>query len=119
LHNPTLELLVTDSMNNQQEIKDLMNLFSNNKPIADFEAKLRDSDENARIKDSIAANAWDEVDKKKAIIASRYLNSVGKGENALELSYNLLDNLEMKDTPDFTEFIVPEYIKKAIDWICQ
>lgn len=119
LHNPTLELLVTDSMNNQQEIKDLMNLFSNSKPIADFEAKLRDSDENTRIKDSIAANSWDEVDKKKAIIASRYLNSVGKGENALELSCNLLDNLEMKDTPDFTEFIVPEYIKKAIDWICQ
>jgi len=119
LHNPTLELLVTDSMNNQQEIKDLMNLFSNSKPIADFDAKLRDSDENTRIKDSIAANSWDEVDKKKAIIASRYLNSVGKGENALELSCNLLDNLEMKDTPDFTEFIVPEYIKKAIDWICQ
>jgi predicted ATP-dependent endonuclease of OLD family len=119
LHNPTLELLVTDSMNNQQEIKDLMNLFSNSKPIADFDAKLRDSDENTRIKDSIAANSWDEVDKKIAIIASRYLNSVGKGENALELSCNLLDNLEMKDTPDFTEFIVPEYIKKAIDWICQ
>lgn len=119
LHNPTLELLVTDSMSNQQEIKDLMKLFNDGKSIADFETQLRGSEENIRIKDSIAANVWDEIDKKKAIIASRYLNSVGKGENALELSYNLLENLEKKGTPDYTEFIVPEYIKKAIDWICQ
>jgi predicted ATP-dependent endonuclease of OLD family len=119
LQNPTLELLVTNSMSNQQEIKNLMRLFRNNKPIADLEAELRDSEENTRIKDSIAANTWNENDKKKAIIASRYLNSVGKGENALELSYNLLENIEKKNTPEYVEFIVPEYIKQAIDWICQ
>ena len=119
LQNPTLEILVTDSMTNQQEIKDLMRLFKDYKPIADLVAELRDSVENTRIKDSISANTWDENDKKKAIIASRYLNSVGKGENALELSYNLLENLEKKNTPEYVEFIVPEYIKQAIDWICQ
>lgn len=119
LQNPTLEILVTDSMSNQQEIKNLMRLFKDNKPIADLVAELRDSVENTRIKDSISANTWDENDKKKAIIASRYLNSVGKGENALELSYNLLENIEKKNTPEYVEFIVPEYIKQAIDWICQ
>ena len=54
----------------------------------------------------------------KAIIASRYLNSVGKGENALELSYALLENLELMGTPKFKDFIVPNYIKETIAWVC-
>jgi len=120
LCNPTSELLITDSVSNQPEIKQLMKLFSNGKPLEDFNVALKDNEDNTRIKESIVANtSLSEINKKKAIIASRYLNSVRKGENALELSYNLLENLEKKDTPDYTDFIVPEYIKKAIDWICK
>lgn len=120
LHNPNLELLITDSMSSQQEIKDLMAFYTDAKPIADYIVKLRSSPENKRITDSIGANiTWDEEDKKIAIIASRYLNSVGKGENALELSYNLLENLEKKGTPEYKDFIVPDYIKQVIDLICQ
>lgn len=120
LHNPDLELLITDSMSSQQEIRDLMKLYSDGNSIADYEAKLRVSDENNRIKASITvAGTWAEVDLKKAIIASRYLNSVGKGENALELSYALMDNLEKKGKPEYKEFNVPDYIKQAINWICQ
>ncbi|HZL10659.1 MAG TPA: AAA family ATPase [Prolixibacteraceae bacterium] len=120
LHNPVLDLLITDSMRSQQEIRDLMKLYSDGNSIADFEAKLRVSKDNNRIKESIAvAGLWAEVDLKKAIIASRYLNSVGKGENALELSYALIDNLEKKGNPEYKEFTVPGYIKQAIDWICQ
>jgi hypothetical protein len=58
-------------------------------------------------------------EKKKAIIASRYLNSVGKGENALELCYALQENLSKKGTPDFKDFNVPPYIKSAIEELCQ
>lgn len=121
LHNPTLELVITDSISSKQELRKLLHLFlDKNKPITDYEDSLRDSNENTRIKKSINANTlWKENEKKKAIIASRYLNSVGKGENALELSYVLQENLEKKETLDFKEFIVPDYIKQAIDWICQ
>ena len=83
-------------------------------------AILRNSTENKRIAEGVDSNAtWEERDKKIAIIAARYLNSVGKGENALELAYVLEENLQKKDTSNYYDFIVPEYIKKAIVWICQ
>ena len=118
-HNPTLELLITESLSNPQEIKDLMKLYSGGNSVIDFAAKLRVCKENTRIKDSVTASTWVEDEKKKAIIASRYLNSVGKGENALELSYVLELNFEKQGTADYKNFIVPVYIKQAIDWICQ
>lgn len=117
LCNPTLNLLVTDSMQNQNEIKELMRLYQDDKSISDYEERLGSCDENTRIKKSITENtSWDEDEKKKAIIASRYLNSVSKGENALELAYVLEKNLT-EGTPE--PFIVPDYIKEAIEWICQ
>jgi len=120
LHNPTLELLITDSMSSQTEIKDLMVLYENGNPIVDYNTKLRVTKENKRIIDGINTNSsWDDIDKKKAIIASRYLNSVGKGENALELFYVLSENLEKKGTAEYKDFDVPCYIKNAIEWICQ
>lgn len=120
LSNPSLELLITDSMSNQSEIKDLMRLYRDNKPISEYVSLLRTSSENERIQKGIETNTtWndvDDIDKKKAIIAARYLNSVGKGENALELAYSLKENRE-KRTPE--SFNVPDYIKDAIEWICQ
>ena len=106
-------------MSNQQEIRDLMIYYTEKKPIADFIERLGKSVENTRVIASISANTtWIEDDKKIALIASRYLNSVGKGENALELSYNLIVNLEKRGKPDYNEFIVPEYIKQIIKLIC-
>jgi len=120
ISNPSLELLITDSISNSEEIRDLMRLYTDGKPISDFTSKLRNNKENIRIKVGIETNSnFSEDDKKKAIIASRYLNSIGKGENALELSYVLNENLEKKGKPDYNEFIVPDYIKQAINWICQ
>ena len=117
LCNPTLNLLVTDLMQNQNEIKELMQFYQENKPIGDYKEKLRNSEENERIKNSITVNnSWDEDDKKKAIIASRYLNSVSKGENALELACILEENWEKESRE---HFVVPCYIKEAIEWICQ
>ncbi|MCB8817381.1 ATP-dependent nuclease [Desulfosporosinus shakirovi] len=120
LYNPSLELLITDSMSNKEEIKELMSLYENEKPISDYETKLRGSHENKRIIDSINVNtSFTDNDKSRAIIAARYLNSVGKGENALELAYVLDENLTKKGTTEYKEFNVPDYIKQAIEWICQ
>ena len=117
LHNPCLELLITDSTSNQSEIKELMQLYIGNKTISEFISVLFNSKENERIKKSIGENtSWNEDDKKKAIIAARYLNSIGKGENALELAYVLEENLK-NVTPEI--FNVPDYIKESIEWICQ
>ncbi|WJQ81923.1 ATP-dependent nuclease [Brevibacillus brevis] len=118
LHNPSLEMLVTNSMKNQEEIKRLMELYKSRAELTDYEEVLRKSDENDRILESINLNSsWTVEQKARAIIASRYLNSVGKGENALELACVLTDNLDKKGKAGFQEFIVPNYIKEAITWI--
>ncbi len=122
INNPTLELLLTDSISNSEEIRALMTLYNTaGKTSHDLLNRLtKSSKENKRIIDSITSNSTlSDDDKKKAIIASRYLNSVGKGENALELCYALQENLEKKGTADFKEFNVPPYIKSAIEELCQ
>jgi predicted ATP-dependent endonuclease of OLD family len=120
INNPTLELLLTDSLSNSAEIRELMTLYNTaGKTAQDLLNSLSKSKENQRIKDGITANtSFSDDDKKKAIIASRYLNSVGKGENALELCYALQENLEKKGTADYKEFYVPPYIKSAIEELC-
>ena len=118
--NPSLKLLLTDSISNKQEIDDLMTLYeTDGSTVQNLLDKLGNSKENTRIKEGINANTVMGADeKKKSIIASRYLNSVGKGENALELSYILSENLKKKGTDDFVEFVVPNYIKNAIEELC-
>lgn len=123
-NNPTCELLVTDSMSNRDEILRLMSLYkTEGKTYHDLLEMLPDSaknKENRRIKDSITANSvLSDDEKKRAIIASRYLNSIGKGENALEICYALQENLSKKGTEDFKDFVIPEYIKEAIEELCQ
>lgn len=119
--NPTLELLLTDSISNSSEIKELMTIYSTSgNTFQDLLDRLSNTKENQRIRDSInVCTSWSDDDKKRAIIASRYLNSVGKGENALELSYVLQENINKKGTAEFKDFIVPEYIKSAIEELCQ
>lgn len=113
--NPSLELILTESIANQEELKELMKSFSAEKAMNEF--VLRESEENTRITTSINSGncTWGEADKKKAIIASRYLNSVGKGENALELSVKLEEDLNSQ-TPTF---VVPQYLKDAIECLFQ
>lgn len=120
LHNPKCKLLLTESMSNRPEIERMMDL-DESRTSSDCLALLGNrkvlSKENERIKQAIEAlnDSWTDEEKKHAIIASRYLNSIGKGENALELAYALEENL----TNSTEDFVVPEYIKEALDWICQ
>lgn len=122
-YNPNFEGLITDSMSNIKEIKDLMKLFEEGKNLDKLCDRLSKSEENTRIVEALKHTnlTWDESDKKIALIAARYLNSVGKGVNALELAYVLQENLAKRDTDteNYIEFIVPEYIKDAIEWVCE
>jgi len=120
LANPSTELLLTDSLSNVNEIKSLMTMYGEpGTTIEDFLKVLTTSKENTRIINGIRNNStMDDDDKKRAIIASRYLNSISKGENALELAYALQDNLTKKGTLAYQTFTVPDYIKNAIEEIC-
>ena len=110
--NPNCELLLTDSVSNISEIKAMMA----ERNLNDMIGKLRKSDANTRIKTSIEASGWTDEEKRKAVLASRYLNSVSKGSNALELNVALMTNLE-KPEADRIEFHVPQYIVDALTWL--
>lgn len=110
--NPNCELLLTDSVSNISEIKAMMA----ERNLNDMIGKLRKSDANIRIKTSIEASGWTDEEKRKAVLASRYLNSVSKGSNALELNVALMINLE-KPEADRIEFHVPQYIVDALTWL--
>lgn len=124
--NPNFKGLVTDSTANRDEIFNLMDQYSAGESLDSMLKILKKSEENERIKQAIIDErlAWTDEEKKRALIAARYLNSVGKGVNALELAYNLEKNLlkkgiaEEKDSTGYKEFIVPDYIKSAIEWMC-
>lgn len=89
-----------------------MKACSESKPIEDMLTILRDSKANERIRDGITANTQlNDDEKRKHIIAARYLNSIEKGINALELSKKIENG--------GSYIIVPDYIKKAVEWICQ
>lgn len=110
--NPNCELLLTNSVSNLKEIKAMMAEQDVKKMIG----KMRNSETNTRIKTSIGASEWTEEEKRKALLASRYLNSVSKGSNALELNVTLMANLEKPET-DRKEFHVPQYIVDALTWL--
>lgn len=111
LHNSTSEILLVNGLPNKDEIREIQ--------ATSFPAcleKLRKSKENHRIKESLNNSLWSDDDKKKALLAARYLNSVGKGENALELSIALRENLT-KQGSERKDFIIPQYRKEALAWL--
>ena len=103
--NPDCELLLTNSVSNLKEIKAMMAERDVNKMMS----KMRNSEANTRIKTSIGASGWTDEEKRKALLASRYLNSVSKGSNALELNVALMANLE-EPAADRKEFHVPNIL---------
>jgi predicted ATP-dependent endonuclease of OLD family len=118
LFNPGSEVLVTDSMSNREEIVEMMNIYNNGGKLDVVISKMRKSEENDRIKLGILSNeSWGNEKLIKHTIASRYLNSISKGENAQELAFILEQKLDDHLKGKFA-FTVPDYIKEAIEWIC-
>jgi predicted ATP-dependent endonuclease of OLD family len=112
--NPTCGLLLTDNLAKKDVLQDLMQAFKEGKNLPDM-LSISDFGE---IGSSLIHSSWSEEDKKKALIAARYIQSVengpGKGEHALILDYQLRQNLI-----DKTEvFNVPSYIESAIKYVC-
>lgn len=110
--NAGCDQLLTASVKNQNELRRLMN----EQDIDTMLGMLRQSDENRKIAAGIRSCGWTDEEKRKAIIASRYLNSVNKGANALELNVVLEENLK-KAVEDRFEFHVPQYIEDALRWL--
>jgi predicted ATP-dependent endonuclease of OLD family len=124
ISNPCQEFLLTESMSNCSEMQDLISLYRGDKSLNELIDKLSTSDTNTNIKNSLQAipsdhHVWTQTELKKALIASRYLNSISKGEHALQLSIKLLKNLEIRPSEDYVDLVIPNYIKDALEWICQ
>lgn len=104
-HNP---IILTDSISNKKELEGMITADT-------FEQLIKICKSNKLIELYSGDTRWNETDKIKGMIASRYQDSLKKGENALELanSLNLLTN------EDAIKFNVPTYIIEAIKWILE
>ncbi|HEY9295339.1 MAG TPA: AAA family ATPase [Phormidium sp.] len=112
-HNPSCSLLLIDGLAYFENLRQMMNEFDQR----DFDELFEISKLSIGLKDSINQKNWNELDKKRAVVAARYLKSVEdkKGEYALKIESCLRENLE-KGEP--ISFIVPDYIKDAILYVC-
>lgn len=113
LCNPDLELLITESMSNQAEIKAMMG-----GDYSQAKNNLKDNQTWDDVKTSLDNIDWDDDEKRRHLIAARYLSSLSKGENALELCLALEENFEL-DAGDERKktFNVPPYIHNALEWL--
>lgn len=113
LSNSILELLITDSMSNKTEIKDMMGM--------DYEhakGRVRNSNTWNTVKTELDETDWGDEEKRSHLIAARYLSSVEKGGNALELCMALEDNYELEaEDENKKAFHVPTYIHEALEWL--
>lgn len=110
--NVNCELLLTESISNKNEIKAMMAETDVNAMMS----KMRNSESNRLIKTAVANSGWSDEEKRKSLLASRYLNSVSKGSNALELNVVLAENLT-KPAGERKDFHVPQYIIDALTWL--
>ncbi len=111
------EIYIGETIANKEELKNLITAYNDGKTLDELlEIFSSRGAENNRIKKAIRESGLNAEERKKHLIASRYLNSLSKGENAYELAQILQYNLE-KDNP--VNFKTPVYIKQAIDWICE
>ena len=111
--NPDCKLLITPAISHDKEIKAIMAETKLEKILEKFTLK---QDTFQDIKSSIENSNWGDKEKREALLASVYLNSVSKASNALELRFALLDNLE-KPAGSRQVFNVPKYIAEALTWL--
>ncbi|MFF2528836.1 ATP-dependent endonuclease [Brevibacillus sp. NPDC058079] len=112
--NPSCKLILTESISNLKELTDLVDYYKQGKTLDQMLELLgKRGKENPRIAESIKKYVGS--DNREHLIASRYLNSIHKGENAYELTVALEDNFRKENN---AKFKVPTYIKDAIVWVC-
>ena len=117
LSNPTSQLLITDCCTSKHAefVKTLMKNYE--EPFREFLRREAEADFANPFGDRVEQTGWEEVDKKRALIAAHYLESVdnAKGEHAMELNFSLQE----KHASDVGPFSVPDHIRKAIAWVCE
>lgn len=112
LENPTCTQLVTESISNSSELKVLMKLLEEKKSLEELIGKLRANKFQKEVSNLFKEGFLEDNEKtKKNLIASRYLLSIQKGEAAQEIAAAIL--------MDGSSIQPPNYIKEAIEWICQ
>ena len=114
--NPKSDLHIVDSISNNAELKKLIEAYKKGKSLDEMlTIHSTTGEENMRVIDSLKKSDMGKEDLKKHLIASRYLNSLSKGENA----YDLVHALKMNLPENKSNFKVPQYISYAIDWLCK
>ena len=103
INNIVCKELVTDSMKNQKQIKDMMNKYEKNPEDVESIYNCLSNPFKEKIYNN---NILSNENKCKHLIATRYIESIdNKGLHAQELLYNL-ENIE---------FNTPKYIKEALN----
>jgi hypothetical protein len=112
--NPDCKLLITDSVipKHRKILEQIMDNFSTE----DFDSLKETPNVDTAVCGLLEESGWEEDDKKKGIVAYHYFKAVSnaKGEHAMQLEYNLRNNIEA-DKP--VSFNVPPNLNKAITWI--
>jgi len=130
LSNLTNDILITETISNSEELRTLLKYNREGKPVSDLFDEIHNSASKTAFQESLEAvndKVWVEEDKRASIVAYRYLSSIAKGENALELAEILEENLILPTLPSDADptakfkidFTVPQYIIDSITWICQ
>lgn len=117
LENITCTELITDSFSNKEELQKLMIAYQSEKTLNEMIQILRNGNYKRNIENNIANNLFSEDEKKKHIIAGRYLGSLNKGEAAQELAHVIL--VLIGGNNEKVNINCPNYIKEAIEWIGQ
>lgn len=111
--NPTNDVFVTSSISNRKELMELFEMVKVDDTVENIINKIKKSKFKTELLESFNSGVLqDNRDTKIALVASRYLLSVKKGEAAQEIAY-----LISKDDEDLIS--APDYISEAIKWISQ
>lgn len=130
LNNLANDILITETMSNNEELRTLLKYNREGKPLSDLYSEIHNSAAKTAFQEALGAvvdKVWSEQDKRVSIVAYRYLLSIGKGENALELAEILEENFKLSTIPSADDptaklkmdFTVPKYIIDSINWVCQ
>lgn len=122
--NPTSELLITasfpsqNSAHTEENFKAVQSMFdeSADDMVEEYRTKLGiDELSENEILNGINQSTWEEIDKRKGLIAAIYTKIISnsKGEHAFHFEKKLRENYQKNENKE--EFTIPDYIKDAIE----